>query len=232
VDNTVVRGFVSRKFHDDSEHQTIGGQIVAPHIVLADDLSDDQAEQQRRIQTTLSLTRKVLEQEQARYGVDLVRPFLRMLVFDAWIGNGDRHSANWAHLVRTQLHGDACRLAPMYDTAGCLLSEQKDDSINTRFGTRFGSEELDAIARYIAKCPSGFGDGVSRPGISHRELLEQLQQWPEWPEIAPSLIVFFSANLGMVSTLLEEIPVSWLSDRRKELIRALLEGRVKMLQGL
>jgi hypothetical protein len=66
----------------------------------------------------------------------------------------------------------------------------------------------------------------------HSELLRQLTRWPEWKEIAPPLIGFFFTNLSMVPGVLAEIPSDWLSGRRKELIRALLEGRVKMLQEL
>jgi hypothetical protein len=228
-DGTTVRGFVSRRFHDTTEQQTTGGQLLAEKIGLPGDLSNEEAEARRRIVTTLALTRDELEVQQDRYGVQLLEPFLRMLVFDAWIGNGDRHSANWAILVRGELHGSACRLAPMYDTAGCLLAELGDATVDRRFGS---GGEADAIARYIAKCRSGFGDAVDEPGILQADLLAELRRWPEWSEIAPPLISFFFENLTTVDNLLAEIPEGWLSSRRRQLVRRLLEGRVKMLQGL
>ncbi len=229
VAGQVVRGFVSRKFQDSLESQTTGGQLIAPLIGLPDDLTPDDAEHQRRVRTTLALTRTVLEDQQRRYSVELIRPFLRMLVFDGWIGNGDRHSANWGILVRSALHGSACRLAPMYDTAGCLLANLREDSIDGRFRT---GQEDEALGRYLAKCPSGFGDGERAPGVLHASLLESLRGWPEWPEVAPPLVSFFSNNLAMVDSVLEEVPDDWLSARRKQLIRRLLGGRVKMLVGL
>jgi len=147
--------------------------------------------------------------------VKLIDPFVRMLVFDAWIGNGDRHSANWAILVRSELHGSACRLAPMYDTAGCLLAELTDETIEQRF--RKGMED-DAVDRYIAKCGSGFGDGVSLTGLTHARMLDEVRRWPEWQKCAPGLVAFFSNNLAMVDGVLEEVPDEWLSSRRKQLI--------------
>ena len=168
-----------------------------------------------------------MEQE-VRYRVDLIAPFLRMLVFDAWIGNGDRHSANWAILVRGSLHGSACRLAPMYDTAGCLLADLTDETVERRFGS--GMEDA-ALQRYVDKCRSGFGDGVAEPGIHHRDLLERLRKWPEWKEIAAPQIEFFFENVPVVTDLLGEIPPDWLNERRKHLIRRLLETRVMMLRG-
>lgn len=224
-----MRGFVSRRFHDETEQQTTGAQLLQDVIDLPSDLSDDEAEDRRRVSITVALTRDVLTAQEQRYQVDLLRPFVRMLVFDAWIGNGDRHSANWAILVRRALHGSACRLAPMYDTAGCLLAEMKDDVVAAKFGS---GDENEALARYISKCRSGFGDGHENPGIPHKDLLEQVRLWPEWKEVAPPLIQFFSDNLAVVEDLLRAIPDDWLSPRRRHLIRRLLEGRVKMLQGL
>jgi hypothetical protein len=45
------------------------------------------------------------------------------------------------------------------------------------------------------------------------------------------LISFFSENLPVVTDLLGEIPPDWLNDRRKHLIRRLMEVRVMMLRG-
>ena len=149
-------------------------------------------------------------------------------MFGAWIGNGDRHSANWAILVRGSLHGLGCRLAPMYDTAGCLLADLTDETVERRFGA--GREDA-AVQRYVEKCRSGFGDGAAEPGILHRDLLEQIRQWPEWKEVATPLIEFFFESLPVVRGLLGEIPPAWLNERRKHLVRRLLEARVMMLRG-
>lgn len=224
-----VRGFASRKFQDAMEAQASGGELIAPHINLPDDLTAAAHEKQRRIKTTLAVARTALEEQERRYDVKLIEPFVRMLVFDAWIGNGDRHSANWAILVRSELHGSACRLAPMYDTAGCLLAELTDPTIEKRY--RAGMED-EAVARYIARCGSGFGDGTSLTGVTHASLLEELRTWPEWQRCAPGLVAFFSNNLAMVDSVLDAVPDAWLSSRRKQLIGRVLVGRVKMLQGL
>ncbi|HEY1546595.1 MAG TPA: HipA domain-containing protein [Kofleriaceae bacterium] len=228
----VLRGFVSRRFHDTTEEQTVGATLLAAEMGetgIPSNLSSDAAEDRRRLMSTLELTRTVLEKQERRYGVALIKPFLAMLVFDAWIGNGDRHSANWAILVRGPLHASVCRLAPIYDTAGCLLANLTDESVQTRFGS---GDESGAIARYIEKCRSGFGNGIDDPGILHAELIEKLMRWPEWSSIAPPLISFFSRSLGTVDALLMEVPSEWLSERRKQLIRRLLEGRGRILEGL
>lgn len=50
--------------------------------------------------------------------------FARMVAFDAWIGNGDRHQDNWSVLLPED--ESRCRLAPMYDPAACLGTELQD----------------------------------------------------------------------------------------------------------
>lgn len=210
-----LRGFVSRKFHDDSESQHTGGELVQSVLDVPFDTSSEK--QAARPHVTIDVVRQVLDAQGQRYAADLTAPFLRMLVFDAWIGNGDRHSGNWAVLIR----GSSARLAPMYDTAGCLGAELLDDKVSKRLGT---------IERYVQGCLSGFGDGSSITGIPQAELLVRLALWPEWHGVASPLITYISDNLNMVDDVVSEIPDTWLTPPRKELARALLGARAKMLQ--
>lgn len=103
-----------------------------------------------------------------------------------------------------------------------------DETVERRFGA--GMEDA-ALQRYVDKCRSGFGDGVAEPGIHHRDLLERLRKWPEWEEIAAPQIEFFFESIPVVTDLLGEIPPDWLNERRKHLIRRLLEARVMMRRG-
>jgi hypothetical protein len=58
-------------------------------------------------------------------GVDsAVSTFIGYLLFDAWIGNGDRHHENWGFVI--PLSGGVPKLAPTYDHAACLGRELLD----------------------------------------------------------------------------------------------------------
>jgi len=217
-EGAATRGFVSKKFHDLEEPQTTGGELVGPFIDAPYASSSERDNARARI--TLDVVQQVLD-TQAR-GRDLRTPFLRMLIFDAWIGNGDRHSGNWAILSRDA----ACRLAPMYDTAGCLGAELTDRSVEQRLSLPGATD------RYVNRCKSGFGDGVSKPGINQQDLIAQMRTWPEWIDVAPPLIEYIFENFAMVSDSLASIPDDWLSPPRRRLVEVLLEARVKMLQGL
>jgi len=149
--------------------------------------------------------------------------FVRMLVFDAWIGNGDRHLRNWAVLVKS----DSTRLAPMFDTAGCLGTELLDDH-------RLFLDEApdDEISAYAMACKSGFGDGVARPGISQLEVLQIARQWPEWRSAHEQLLPRFRHLLmADVGAMLDEVPDEWWAPHRRRFARRLLAARVKIVEG-
>jgi hypothetical protein len=206
-----VRGFVSRMFHDDSEEQFTGAEIVESG---ADD------ERQARIAATPTTVRRALERLSVARGADLLGPFVRMLAFDAWIGNGDRHLGNWAVLVSA----DVCRLAPMFDTAGCLGAE---------LGDRAACLRPDAeLQEYAAGCRSGFGDGVADPGLHHSKLVEIVRGWPEWRSAYEDLVPRFNLALSNdVDALLAEVPEAWWPTPRRQFARRLLEVRVRILEG-
>lgn len=213
------RGFVSRHFHDDSETQHTGSELVAAVLDAPYETASEKTA--ARALVTIDVVRAAIERQAERLGADLMTPFVRMLAFDAWIGNGDRHAGNWAILVG-RARG---RLAPMYDTAACLGAELQDAAV-TRLSDR------DALGAYVRGCRSGFGDGGTMPGIFQRDLIDQLRSWPQWSEVAPPLFAFVDANFAMVDQILAEIPDEWLPERRKHLARALLKARVKMLREL
>lgn len=55
----------------------------------------------------------------------------RAIAFDALIGNGDRHSANWGTLIRvpTETHQRVVRLAPAFDNGSSLGYQQQDQPL-------------------------------------------------------------------------------------------------------
>ena len=174
-----------------------------------------------RPHVTIDVVLGVLEEHARRHDADLLHPFLRMLAFDAWIGNGDRHSGNWALLSR----GSSRRLAPMYDTAGSLGAELQDATVMKKL-----AQGEAAIAQYVRGCRSGFGDGVAVAGVLQQDLLARLRHRPEWTAIIGDFAAYVSNNLTMVGDVLADIPDGWLTAPRKELARALLVARAKMLE--
>lgn len=61
------------------------------------------------------------------------------------------------------------------------------------------------------------------PGLPHASLLDELLKWPEWQQCAHGLIALFSDYLAVVDNILGEIADDWMSLRRKQLARRVLE---------
>lgn len=215
------RGVVSRRFHDADEQHHPGAELLG----LPEESASTPESRQRRdaayAAATLDRVRDQLRELEDKHGVSLIAPFARVLAFDAWLGNGDRHSGNWAIVSSPR----GWRLAPMYDPAACLGVELTDERRELT-GT---TDEV--VRRYAERCGSGFGGGADgRPGISMVELTQKLAKWPEWDATISELLPIFVDLTQKAEMLLTEIPDSWLSAERKRFAARLLAHRVTLLR--
>jgi hypothetical protein len=214
------RGVISRRFHESDEEHHPGAELLG---LPSESGSGPDARRRRnegRASATLERVRAKLSELQEGHGINLLEPFARILVMDAWLGNGDRHTGNWALVT-----GPAGpRFAPMYDPTACLGVELTDDR------PELAAPTSDAIARYARRCSSGFGGGADgRTGIPMSEVLEKLEEWPEWRSALAELKPRILELLDILPALIEEIPDDWLSRDRKQFAALLLPHRVTLL---
>lgn len=82
--------------------------------------------------------------------------FVGYLLFDAWIGNSDRHHENWGFVI--QLPQGIPSLAPTYDHASCLGRELLDSKRQERL-------DRQTVSQYAARARSAFyaHEGDQRP---------------------------------------------------------------------
>jgi hypothetical protein len=149
----------------------------------------------------------------------LIPQFLQMVIFDAWIGNADRHQENWG--ILTSAAGD--RLTPLYDPAACLGAELQD-----RHGLLDPACGEERIRSYVEKCPSGFGNGATLIALS--AALELFRAWPEWSSAAVPMLVRFEDAREPMFSYLDGIPEEWLPEKRKLLAKRLLDRRLTWLR--
>lgn len=214
-----ARGSLIRFFLEPREELHHGFELIQGRQDTRYEAADKKA---KNFGQTLDRARAVLSQFDDTPPRALMDPFVRMLVFDAWIGNGDRHAMNWG-VVR---HPDrATKLAPMYDPAGCLGVELLDAQMHAR---------LDAEAKllkYAQNCRTGFGDGTRI--LPMTELVAVLRRWPEWTPVADPLIRACAALIeqNRVEDWLGVVPNDWLSPKRKLFVSRLLKVRLDLLEG-
>jgi hypothetical protein len=211
------RGIVVRSFIDRAREQLASGaELLSRH--------DANYRAEAKWQHTVERVREVLVEQESQGARGLVLDFSRMLAFDAWIGNGDRHQDNWSVILPED--GGASRLAPMYDPAACLGTELQEGNVQLD-PQRRTAEDLE---RYLLRCPSGFGNGLAP--IRLTQVVDTIRQWPEWAAGAGSWVAAFDGALNTLRASLPSVDPSWLPEHRKIFIATVLELRLQWLKSL
>lgn len=188
--------------------------------------------------------------------------FVRILIFDAIIGNSDRHQSNWGLIKTTNKIGfeikDECtlsnifvflirkilkrklhiRMAPIYDSGCCLGREFDECQINDRL------KDQNRFDSFVRKGQAEIRWDQSKKKISHYELLREikysnagLNKFIE-DEIKHLLEKCKKQDLVKIvqnidSSLPDEIRIQCgLSDNRKNFIIKVLEMRIESLKQI
>lgn len=158
--------------------------------------------------------------------------FVGYLIFDAWIGNTDRHHENWALVWRREpdLESElSFTLAPSFDHASSLGRELTDDERSERLATRDAGR---SVERYVERARSALcnsSDDV-RP-------LTTLEVVARAAVIRPAAAAFWLDRLAFISdddteTVLSEVPERIASTVAKEFAVKVLElNRRRLLAG-
>ena len=152
-------------------------------------------------------------------GVDV---FAGYLVFDAWIGNSDRHHENWAIVNR----GGVRLLAPSYDHASSLGRNEPDKKVELRLQ---GRDPRSTVEAYASRCRSAFYDKAdSAHPMTTRETAALVQQ--KRPDAAAYWLSRLRAiDEESVSGILGRIPPERCSELHREFAHRILDENRKHL---
>jgi len=95
---------------------------------------------------TLSFTRETLDYIYAHQAEDIFLDLVKMLVFDAIIGNNDRHFYNWG-VVKHLDHKHQPRFSPIYDTARALMWNRSEEQVISYFNDHSRCESM--LRKYV-----------------------------------------------------------------------------------
>jgi hypothetical protein len=151
------------------------------------------------------------------------------LLFDALIGNTDRHQDNWGFLFSiAKAEGAMARLMPLFDNGTSLGHE--------RFTEHVADWKDGEYQRYIQKGKHHVSWTLDEPRIKgHFELLEKaVQEWPETKTIIADRIAnlskfHFVDELSDLMHLPAPVPFT---DERMGFILRLLAYRLDVLKAL
>lgn len=120
--------FLSKLFREkESQSLVHGAELYAGYLGDKDFIEEVEQNQVARDFFTLKFTWEVLR---AKYGEgdlskEILMNFFRMLIFDAVVGNNDRHFYNWG--ILTDITGKEKPIfSPIYDTARALFWNRKE----------------------------------------------------------------------------------------------------------
>ncbi|MEY4568854.1 MAG: hypothetical protein RLZZ398_293 [Verrucomicrobiota bacterium] len=158
-------------------------------------------------------------------------------VFDALVGNTDRHHENWGMLLKPVVIPQADRdpgefmrfrvtLAPTFDHGSSLGRELLDDRAKLLLA------DSKAIERYIRKATGGiFENEQARKGLSPMALAEMLATaYPDLVKPWINRVAALPADFAV--PLLEEIPASCMSQSSRDFVLAFLAESRKMITSI
>ena len=151
--------------------------------------------------------------------------FAEYLVFDAIIGNTDRHHENWGLLFQMDEDKVSVDLAPTYDHASSLGRELSDTKRERLFANN-------RIGTYVERAPGAiYWSESDRRGISPIELVRRsVDAYPDW--FGPALQRIKKLDKESILNLSKRIPDDWLSAIGRDFMTSQVDYSISMLQEL
>lgn len=210
-----VQGLLSLDFTKPGDSLTAGAALMAQMDPVYDPKTQTGEHTLARVRAAL------VDREKRAPPAELALPFARMLLLDAWLGNGDRHPGNWSIIEQNA----SVRLAPIYDTASPFAPELHDGHVLVT-----GGHDYDVrLARYVRKCSSGFGQGGTKT-VPQEQVLADLRDWPEYAAARELVDRFEELMQEELPAYIQQIPGEWLPPPRVRLTLDLLARRLNWLQ--
>lgn len=151
--------------------------------------------------------------------------FADYLVFDAIIGNTDRHHENWGLLLQLSEDKVFADLAPTYDHASSLGRELNDTKRERLFANN-------QIGPYVERAPGAiYWSESDTRGISPIELVRRsVDAYPEF--FGPALQRIKKLDKESILNLPKLLSDDWISSLGREFMTSQMDYSISMLQEL
>lgn len=219
--------FLSKYFLEPDQSLVHGAQIYSGY--LGDDPEFvEQIEKYKLAKEwlTLQITQKALLKFFPLYADEILEELIKMLLFDAWVGNNDRHFYNWGVIMDVKGRHKP-HFSPVYDTARGLFWNFSEQKIVSLYHDR---KELDSqIKKYITgSCPKIGWD--SEVDINHIRLVEQIAKYNFGIKRETILDLFSDENLKRCEKLIYTEFEGLLSLKRIFVVNRCLERRIEEIR--
>lgn len=166
--------FLSRYFLQRDEILIHGAEVFGDYLanhMVAKAIADD-----RKVAKQLfnfKFTEDAIRHQYPAFADDLLNELVKMLIFDAIVGNNDRHFYNWGLITSKIRDNKPPRIAPIYDSARGLYWNTSDARIRNIWQNH--NENGRKVVNYISKasprlCPE------NNDKANHFDLIEFLSE--------------------------------------------------------
>jgi hypothetical protein len=215
--------FMSKYFLKPGQRLFHGAEIFSAYLndqPFVESVASQKVEQQY---FTYQFARIALTNVFSREYSGILQSFIGMLVFDAVVGNFDRHMYNWGVIIDTRTQ-KPLGFSPIYDTARGFFWNYDETQLKRFYD--YGQTN-DQVQRYIQKSkPKIAWDG--QPELNHIDLIGVLyQHQPDQQAYIRSLVT--SQNRERVLKLIDDEFGYLLTDLRLMFIKATVISRFNQL---
>jgi len=222
--------FLSRYFLDPSHEELIhGADVIAGYLNETPDYIEEVDQQKlTRDLFTLQVIEKAVEHLFPYQKEDIMHDLVKLIIFDALVGNNDRHFFNWG-VIRSIESRFKPYFSPVYDTARGLFWNYSENKV---YDILVVNKTVDAqIKKYCNGSRPKIGwEGVKNP--NHFQLFKKIYD-SEFYISRDEIKAMLSQNI--LNTMLQEIDAgfrSLMSENRVILISKCLEYRFNEMRKM
>ncbi|MCB9283014.1 MAG: HipA domain-containing protein [Lewinellaceae bacterium] len=230
VANGQVR-FLSKDFIQPGKRLIHGIEILAEYFedrAFVDQINEDR--KIRREYLTFEVVERAINHVYPTECSEIIRELVKMITFDALVGNNDRHFYNWGVIgnVVTADH-DETIFAPIYDSARALLWNLTEESVQKMYHA-YLKGDLNQFEAYIRR-PAPRLSFDDKPDAGHFELIDYLCSYKLEYKRTIEELVHDAKERGVLEKLKKDI-YGFFSKERCMLIDAIIKRRFQMIRDL
>lgn len=221
--------FLSKYFLNKNENLIHGAEICGEHLgdmLLAKEIADHKKTSRELF--TFEFIKDAIRAVFPGSFEQLTLSLVKMLAFDALVGNNDRHFYNWGIIATKKKMLKLPTFAPVYDSARGLLWNRSDDNIINLL--RIHKNGGKKVLNYIEEaCPRISIE--SNTQANHFELMDFIERYSdEYRQIIKELACI--ENEEKVLEMLRKEFYPFFIPERSELITLILKTRFKKIRGI
>jgi hypothetical protein len=227
VNNQIL--FLSEYFLNATEELIHGAQVCGEYLeddTFAKQIADDKkiARELFTIEFILKAIESVFNENHQMIQIDLIK----MIVFDAVIGNNDRHFYNWGIIKDIKTDNSLPIFSPIYDTARGLFWNWSDEQIKIQIANLRSNGKK--VVNYIKDASPRISiDG--NPEINHFDLIKHI--WTKYPEFKGTIksLITFENEENVINLYISEFKIFFLEERNT-LVLITIKERFKILRNI